>query len=426
MLRRRDFVTALGACAVSPAVAALAAPAGWAETGPAPLPGRPFRVRTLTAGVTVRDAGDLRPIDDAISFLQRARKRFEGEGYEVQTTRIATQAFLDPIGVVARRRALEPLQVMDRWVTERGVLLSLGPALATDRLDPDFAQWAAELLRATRNTSVSVTVASAAQGVHTRAARVAAETMQAVSRATPGGIGNFRFAASANVSTGTPFFPVAVHDGPNGLSIGLELAGFVGDAFAEAQGVASDVAGRVRGVLDTALRDVERLGEAAVANEQRTYLGIDPSPAPSKDRSIGAAIERVSGLPFGSLSTLRTCALLTDVLRSLSVKTCGYSGLMLPVLEDPVLAQRAGEGRYGAQELLLYSSVCGTGLDVVPVPGDTSLAVLTATVTDVAALSVKLRKALSARLLLVPGRRAGQLAHFDDPLLTDCTVFKAE
>ena len=42
------------------------------------------------------------------------------------------------------------------------------------------------------------------------------------------------------------------------------------------------------------------------------------------------------------------------------------AGLMLPVLEDPVLAKRAGEGRYGVQDLLLYSSVCGTGLDVVP------------------------------------------------------------
>ena len=50
---------------------------------------------------------------------------------------------------------------------------------------------------------------------------------------------------------------------------------------------------------------------------------------------------------------------------------CGYCGLMLPVLEDPVLAQRAGEGRYSVRDLLLYSSVCGTGLDVVPVPGDT-------------------------------------------------------
>jgi uncharacterized protein (UPF0210 family) len=382
-------------------------------------------VRTLTAGVSVRDAGDLRPVDDAIAFLQRARKRFEGEGFEVQTTRIATQPFLDPVGVVARRRAVEPLQVLDRWVTERGVLISLGPVILTDRLDPDFPPWAAELLRTTRSTSFSVSVASSAQGVHARAARVAAETMMAIAKATPAGIGNFRFAAAANVPAGTPFFPAAVHEGPNSLSVGIELAGLLGDAFTEARG-ASDVTGRVRATIEDALRGVERLAEEAVANERRIYLGIDPSPAPSKDRSIGATIERISGAPFGGPGTLRACAMVTDVLRSLGTRTCGYAGLMLPVMEDPVLAQRAGEGRYGVQDLLLFSSVCGTGLDVVPVPGDTPLETLTAVVTDLAALSAKLRKPLSARLLVAAGKRAGQVAHFSDPLLTDCVVFKVE
>jgi uncharacterized protein (UPF0210 family) len=418
---RREFVAVLaGTAGAGLAPAGVRAPAG----GRRPLPAstRPFRIRTLTAGISLRDAGDLRPVDDAIAFLQRAKKRFEGEGYEVQTTRIATQPFLDPAGVVARRRALEPLQVLDRWVTERGVLISLGPVIATDRLDPDFAPWAAELVRTTRSTSLSVSVASLAQGVHTRAARVAAEAMQAIAKATPGGIGNFRFAAAANVPAGTPFFPVAVHDGPNSLAVGIELAGLVGDAFTEARG-AADVTGRVRVTVEAALREVERVAEASVANEMRTYLGIDPSPAPSKDRSIGAAIERLSGAPFGAPATLRACALLTDVIRTLGLQTCGYAGLMLPVLEDPVLAQRAGEGRYGLQQLLLYSSVCGTGLDVVPVPGDTPVETLSAIVTDVAALSAKLRKPLSARLFLVPGRRAGQLAHFEDPLLTDCAVF---
>lgn len=386
---------------------------------------RPFRIRTLTAGVTVRDAGDLRPVDDAIAFLQRARKRFEGDGYEVQTLRIATQPFLDPAGVVARRRATEPLQVLDRWVTERSVLISLGPVILTDRLDPDFAPWAAELVRTTRSTSLSVSVASASQGVHARAARVAAEAMQAIAKATPGGAGNFRFAAAACVPAGTPFFPVAVHEGPSSLAVGLEMAGLVGDAFTEARG-AADVAGRVRATIEDALRAVERVAEAAVENERRVFLGIDPSPAPSKDRSIGAVIERISGSPFGGAGTLRACALITDVLKSLGTRTCGYAGLMLPVLEDPVLAQRAGEGRYGIQDLLLFSSVCGTGLDVVPLPGDTPLDTLAAVVTDVAALAAKLRKPLSARLFLVPGRRAGQLAHFDDPLLTDCVVLKVE
>src|SRR5437870_3182944 len=162
------------------------------------------------------------------------------------------------------------------------------------------------------------------------------------------------------------------------------------------------------------------------ARDEREYLGIDVSPAPGKDASIGAAVEALTGVPFGSASTLAGCAAITDVLKSLRVKTCGYSGLMLPVLEDPVLARRASEGRFSVRELLLYSSVCGTGLDVVPLPGDTPADQLAALIADVAALSTKLRKPLSARLFLVPGKAAGEMAHFDDPYLTDCVVMKAE
>jgi len=114
------------------------------------------------------------------------------------------------------------------------------------------------------------------------------------------------------------------------------------------------------------------------------------------------------------------------VLKNLKIKTCGYSGLMLPVLEDPVLARRAAEGRYSVRELLLYSSVCGTGLDVVPLPGDTPANDLAALIRDVAALSTKLHKPLSARLFLVPGTKAGDRAEFNNPFLTSSVVMKLD
>ena len=93
---------------------------------------------------------------------------------------------------------------------------------------------------------------------------------------------------------------------------------------------------------------------------------------------------------------------------------------------DPLLAQRAGEKRFGVSDLLLYSAVCGTGLDVVPLPGDTSSDRLARILRDVGALSVKLRKPLSARLFLVPGKKVGEIARFNDPLLTDSMVMQPE
>jgi uncharacterized protein (UPF0210 family) len=120
---------------------------------------------------------------------------------------------------------------------------------------------------------------------------------------------------------------------------------------------------------------------------------------------------------------LQACALITGALKALKVRACGYAGLMLPVLEDPVLAKRASEQRYGLQELLLYSTVCGTGLDVVPLAGDIAPDDLARIIGDVATLAARLRKPLSARLFPVPGHEAGDTVSFNDPLLTACRVF---
>ena len=99
---------------------------------------------------------------------------------------------------------------------------------------------------------------------------------------------------------------------------------------------------------------------------------------------------------------------------------------MLPILEDPVLAARAAEGRVGISKLLLYSSVCGTGLDVVPLPGDATPEEIGRIIGDVATQAVRLKKALSARLFPVPGKRAGDAVSFSDPLLGASKVLPLE
>jgi uncharacterized protein len=181
---------------------------------------------------------------------------------------------------------------------------------------------------------------------------------------------------------------------------------------------------RLRDAFTSELAPVDRIARSIAQRERRAYLGIDPSPAPLLDNSIGGAIEAFTRVPFGEASTLQACALITAAIKSINVKTCGYAGLMLPVLEDSVLAKRADELRYGIQELLLYSSVCGTGLDVVPVPGDTSRETLQRIIADVAALAVRLQKPLSARLFPVPGKKAGEVATFEDQYLVgSCRVF---
>jgi uncharacterized protein (UPF0210 family) len=391
-----------------------------------PSAARPMRVRTLTTGIELSPRGESQRLGPALDFLVAAKRSFVNAGYEVQTLRIATNPWLAGAAPGDRRQLLDRVRELDKIATEHGVMFSIGPVLTEDRADDSLASWANDLIGTTRSVMFSAVIASPERAVHAAATNVAARIMTTLSRTLDGGVGNFRFAASANIPAGTPFFPVGWHRGPESLAIGVESASVVESAF---KGMSSgdDATARLKQQLDEVLAPIERLGREIAKQHERTYVGIDTSPAPGKDRSIAAAIEALTRAPFGNAGTLDACSSITAALKTVSATTCGYSGLMLPVLEDPLLAQRAGEGRYSVRDLLLYSSVCGTGLDVVPIPGDTPVHSIAAILRDVAAMSSRLRKPLSARLFLVPGKKVGEMARFtDNKFLTDSIVMKLD
>src|SRR6478736_8914222 len=88
-----------------------------------------FRIRTITAGVNLDSTSDLKTIESAIDFLQKARKRFEDEGYEIQTVRIATQPFSQYLNGKSRAAALDDLKRIDGVLSEKNVILSIGPVI---------------------------------------------------------------------------------------------------------------------------------------------------------------------------------------------------------------------------------------------------------------------------------------------------------
>jgi uncharacterized protein (UPF0210 family) len=379
------------------------------------------KVRALTAGVDLESFDDLQPAARAIDLVARARARLEREGFEVQLGRLALPPLLARVAPSARPASLARVRELDALVGAAGMVLSVGPLVVDDAYDPALAGWIAELVAATQHTFTSVAIASPDGGVHRQGARVAAEAIDeiAANRADP--LGNFRFAAAAQVPAGTPFFPVAYHHGAPSIAAGLESAHLVHDAVLDAA-QPRDVGRRLIEVLGPALMGVERVLDGIAHDERVQYLGLDTSPAPLGAANIAAAIEALANAPFGHAGTLDACAMLTGAIKALPVRSCGYCGLMLPVLEDDVLAARASEGRYGIRELLLYSSVCGTGLDVVPIPGHTPTAALERLLLDVAALATRLDKPLSARLLPARGLKPGDMTTFENQYLTNARV----
>jgi uncharacterized protein (UPF0210 family) len=95
---------------------------------------------------------------------------------------------------------------------------------------------------------------------------------------------------------------------------------------------------------------------------------------------------------------------------------------MLPVMEDTVLARRWADGTIGIDQLLAYSAICGTGLDAVPLAGDTSEETIAAIYLDVATLALRLNKPLSARLMPIPGKGAGDNTAFTSPYLVNTRI----
>ncbi|HEX9827723.1 MAG TPA: DUF711 family protein [Flavobacteriaceae bacterium] len=384
-----------------------------------------FRIRTITAGVTISGLSDTTSIIKAVALLKEAKSRFTEVGYDVQTIRISTQNFHDYLGTVTYAESIDFLKKFDRIAQKENIAFSIGQVLPPDMYRNDISKWAVNLIHQTETISFSLPISSTERGVMFNSIKAAAEITVAIANNSKGGEGNFRFTASANCPDGIPFFPAAYHEGVNSFAIGIEYPNVLKEVFKNSDW--GNAKQNLKEQLERSFLPIERLANQVSNISGWAYDGIDTSPAPGLDASIGEAIETLTKQPFGESSTLSACALITGVIKSLDLKTCGYSGLMLPIIEDKVLAQRAMENRYTVQELLLFSSVSGTGLDVVPIPGNTSIQTIERIYGDVAALSLKYtNKALSARLFLIPDKGVGDLIEFDNPYLTSSTVMKVE
>jgi uncharacterized protein (UPF0210 family) len=364
---------------------------------------------------------------------QEASTALEAVGFPVQTMRLATQP-LSLVGVDrAEQAARDPLALaIDLWRCCRDAgfeYLSLGPILA-DGPGADLSQIERlpELVRGTRSVFASVLVTGSDRALNLEAIKRTAGIIREVAQTTASGFGNLRLAAIANVAPHSPFFPAAYHDGgPPALGIATESADLALTAFSQA---GSFEAARVRLISAIELA-AEKMADCVVPLAKRSgyrFVGIDFSLAPYPDaaRSIGAAMEQLGLDCFGAPGSLFVASFITDCLRRADFPRCGFSGLMLPVLEDPILAARTHDGCFTVNDLLLYSAVCGTGLDTVPLPGEVTEAEIAGILLDMASLALRLNKPLTARLMPIPGARAGDLTEFDFPYFSNGRVLEVK
>ena len=385
-----------------------------------------MKVRSITYFCNPGWPLDDSKIEQAGKFLAEAKSACEASGYQVESTRLATVPFLQILGPDRIAETPRVAEQMAAVIQAAGIAFAaLGPA--QPEVMDSFAV-IPEAIAAAQNIFFSGTMADARFGISLPAVQACAEVITRCAPITPDGFANLRFAALANVKSGSPFFPAAYHnqDEP-AFSIATEAADLAVKAFSNARTV-TDGQWMLASEIEKRAKELARVGDALNHQFLIAFGGIDFSlaPFPSESVSIGAAMERM-GVPRAGLhGSLAAAAILTEIIERARFPGTGFSGLMLPVLEDSVLAGRAAQGTLTIKDLLLYSAVCGTGLDTVPLPGDTSAGQMTALLLDLSALALRLDKPLTARLMPIPGKKAGDPTNFNFDYFVNSRVMQLD
>jgi uncharacterized protein len=378
------------------------------------------KVRAVTAFINIDAQHYEAQYEETMRFLDSARDAYRAAGFEVETVRIVTQPFPRYIAGMKPEEALSFFHKLDELATRLKFSPNIGAAMLGDDDSTATLDTLAHALATTRlNASL---VIAGDDGIHWRALREAAKLVKNVAALSPHGRGNLNFAATAMVKAYGPFYPGAWHVGPGRtFAVGLEGASVVAEVFAQYH-EPREAEKQLTATLGRHLRDAEAVATKVAAARGWTYAGIDPTPAPLGEVSIGRAIESLVGGPFGSSGTMTAARIITAAVQAAPVKRTGYSGLMVPILEDNVLSRRWAEGTFNIDSLLAYSAVCAGGLDTVPLPGDIGEERLARILGDVASLAYKWNKPLAARLLPVPGGKPGDRTDFGDARMSDTVI----
>ena len=371
-----------------------------------------MKIRSITYFCNPGYPLDEKKLRTAGLFTAEAKKAFEDAGFEVQTMRLATVPFPRLLGAGKINETPRLAERLAAVLPEAGIAYAaLGPA------QPDIpASYGVipEAIAVSKNIFFSAILADHRNGISLPAVHACARVIARTATLEPNGFANLQFAALANVPPGVPFFPAAYHEGDEpAFAVAVEAADLAVSAF---EGAASVEEGRAKLIssIEIYAKQIVTVANLLKYRFSLRFGGIDFSlaPFPKEAQSIGTAFERM-GVPRAGLhGSLTAAAILTEAVDRADFPHAGFSGLMLPVLEDKVLAWRAAEGTLSVKDLLLFSAVCGTGLDTVPLPGDASPEQISALLLDVAALALRLDKPLTARLMPIPGKKAGDPTGF--------------
>ncbi|MEW6179280.1 MAG: DUF711 family protein [Chloroflexota bacterium] len=386
-----------------------------------------MKIRTLTCFFDPKTDPFEHTLSHLASFAEQAARALQQAGFTLQTRRLATTPFPHWLNTSDPSEAIRIAQTWEQKAAAAGfAYLSLGCAT------PEFPaaySCISPLLAATRNVFLTGLMTTSRYEVDLAAVRACAEAIVENAPLEENGFANLRFAALANVPAGCPFLPAAYHapGQPLSFALGFECADTILQTFQTAHSL-EEARQSLLSALEGAAHQINSILAPLQTQFGLHFYGFDFSTAPYPQDwcSVGAAMEQLGIERLGTHGSLAAAAFLAETLNRGKWKRAGFNGLMLPVLEDSRLALRSAQGSLSVKDLLLYSTVCGTGLDTVPLPGDCTPQAINALLLDLAALSLRLNKPLTARLMPMPGKRAGDEITFSFEFFSSGRVMTLE
>jgi uncharacterized protein (UPF0210 family) len=353
-------------------------------------------------------------------------------GIPVINKRLAISPVATLLAGHGQTAALQVAKTLDAVAGEIGVDFVGGfTALVHKGIAPADAvviQSLPEVLSHTERVCASVNVASRHAGINMDAVHQMGHIILKIAQATADrhGFGCAKLVVFANIPEDNPFMAGA-YMGPGepeaAVNIGVSGPGVVCSALKRRIAMDKNLTlGDLAEEIKITSFRVTRVGELIgreVAAELGVAFGIvdlSLAPTPTVGDSVGEILKTLGITKIGAPGSTAAIAMLTDAVKKgglfASSSVGGLSGAFIPVCEDAALAEAAGAGHLVIEKLEAMTAVCSVGLDMILLPGDTPPETIAALIADEMAIGVINDKTTAARLIPVPGAKAGDWVHF--------------
>jgi uncharacterized protein (UPF0210 family) len=285
-----------------------------------------------------------------------------------------------------------------------------------------------EALAHTQRICASINVASTRAGINMDAVLRMGRRIKKAAELTADrdGLACAKLCVFANIPQDVPFMAGAylgIGEADAVINVGVSGPGVVRKAIDRMLASRPDMnLGQLTELIKRTAYKVTRVGEL-IGREVAEALGIafgvvdlSLAPTPNVGDSVGEIFQSLGLRSIGVPGTTVALAMINDAVKKggafASSNVGGLSGAFIPVSEDLNISKSAEDGFLSLEKLEAMTSVCSVGLDMVAIPGDTSAETLAAIIADEMAIGVINKKTTAARLIPVPGKKAGDRAYF--------------